>query len=181
VDKLNLPSVGPQIKEEKLGVAWCVNCVGFHPDKIPGLKEFALKVTAPQQDAWMQLSKMKDWEVRKYYVNKSCMLCGRSYDASGELDITWKITAKRVHEELQRAGIFGVDEKKIELIVARCRKSVEFLFKNRFEINPTKWDRFTFAGNLALIITHAQEARISKNQGLTPENIKGTMKPGKLN
>lgn len=169
-----------ELSEEKLGISHCVNCVGMHPDRIPGLKDFALKVTAPQKDAWMQITKMKDWEVRKHYANKSCMLCGRTYDENGNLDKTWKRTAKRVHEELQRAGIFGVDDKKIELIVARCRKSVQFLIKNRFQINPAKWERFTFAGNLALIITHAQEARVSKNQGLTPENIKGVLKPGKL-
>lgn len=169
-----------ELSEEKLGIAWCLQCCGYHPDKIPGLKEFAMKVTSPQTDAFMQIAKMKDWEVRKHYQNKSCMLCGRTYDESGELDKTWKRTAKRVHEELQRAGIFGADDKKVELIVARCRKSVEFLFKHRFNINPTKWERFSFAGCLALIITHAQEARISKNQGLTPENIRGTIKPGKL-
>lgn len=169
-----------EIIEEKLGMPWCVNCVGIHPDKMPGLMDFAKKIETPQIDAWTQITRMKNWEIRKHYANKSCMLCGRTYDASGELDVSWKRTAERVAEELQRAGLFGVDDKKVELIVARCRKSVKFLFENRFQINPKKWERFTFCGCLALIITNAQEARISKNKGITPENLRGAVKPGKL-
>jgi len=167
--------------EEKLGIPWCVNCVGWHPDKFPGLVDYARRIDRPQVDAFLQYKQLDKWEIRKHYKNKSCMLCGRTYDDNGELDKTWKITAKRVHEEFQRAGIFGVDEKKVELVVARCRKSTEFLFKNRFSINPIKWERFTFSGCLALIITHAQAARASKlSGGVTAENLKGPVVPGKL-
>jgi len=171
-----------EVKEEKLGIPWCVNCVGWHPDKFPNLMDYARRIDKPQVDALLQYTKLNKWEIRQHYKNRSCMLCGRSYDNEGELDKTWKMTARRVHEELQRAGLFGVDEKKVDLIVAKCRKSFEFLFKNRFTINPMKWERFTFGGCLALIITHAQASRASKNSGgITAENIKGPVVPGKLN
>jgi hypothetical protein len=81
-----------------------------------------------------------------------------------------------VKEELQRAGLFGVDDKKVELVVAKCRKSVEFLFQNRFSINPRCWDQFTFSGCLATIITHAQIARRSRLE----TDIQGTIREGEL-
>lgn len=169
-----------QIKEEKFGIPWCMNCVGWHPDKIPNIVDYAMKIDRPQTEAMMQLKKFNDWETRKHYKNKSCMICGRTYDEDGELDKTWEMTAKRVHEELQRVGIYGVDEAKVKLIVARCRKSTEFLIKNRFGIPIDKWERFTFSGCLALIITHAIEARKSKS-GLSVDNIRSVgVKPGEL-
>lgn len=170
-----------QVIEEKLGIPWCLYCVGWHPDKIPDLVDYAMKVDKPQTDAMMQLKKFNNWETRKLYKNKSCMICGRTYGDDGELDKTWKMTAKRVKEELDYAGVFGVADEKINLIVARCRKSSTYLMKNRFGIPIDKWERFTFSGCLALIITHAQEARRSKvGGGLSVENIKGTVRPGKI-
>ena len=71
-------------------------------------------------------------------------------------------------------------EEIVKRIESNYEPVINFLFENRMNIDPTKWERFTFSGNLALIITHAQEARISKNTGLTPENIKGVMVPGKI-
>jgi len=147
-------------KEEKFGIDWCVNCVGWHPDHVPGFQDYHTRMKDPQKDAFVILAKYKD--KLDLYRNKSCVLCGRTYDHKGDLDQTWKLTAKRVKMELQNAGIFGTDDKKVELVVARCRKSVEFLFKNRFHINPKYWERFTFAGCLVTIITHAQVARNSK-------------------
>ena len=170
-----------QVIEEKLGIPWCMNCVGWHPDKIPGLVDYAMKVDRPQTDVMVQLKQFDKWETRKHYKNKSCMICGRSYGEDGELDKTWDMTARRVKEELQRVGLYGVDDSKVNLIVARCRKSTEFLIKNRFGIPIDKWERFTFSGCLALIITHALEARKSKvGGGLSVDNIKGTVRPGKL-
>lgn len=150
-----------EVKEEKLGIGWCLNCVGYHPEHMPDMRDFAKRLTNPQKDAWHQHATFLDKAAQ--YRNKSCALCGRSYDHDGKLDETWSITAKRVKEELQRAGIFGTDDKKVELVVARCRKSVQFLFENRFKINPKEWEKFTFAGTLALIITHAIESRSTRN------------------
>lgn len=178
-----------QIQEDpnpKSGIAFCMNCVGWHPDEMPTILDAYKKMRNPQKDVWSQHQKFEKKRL-SVYKNKSCALCGRSYDENGELDTSWKITAQRVKQELIDAGLFGVDDEKVDLIVARCRKSVEFLFMNRMHLlavskqehangNPDAFDkmlRFTFSGALAFIITHAQAARASKNQGLSPENIKG--------
>jgi hypothetical protein len=97
----------------------------------------------------------------------------------GELDLTWKLTARRVKEEFQNAGIFGVDDKKIELVVARCRKSYLYLLKHRMVMPIDKWERFSFSGCLALILVNAGEARKSKH-GLSPDNIRGAIKPSAI-
>jgi len=168
VDKISDPNVDGIISEmgkgdgKTYGIPWCINCCGLHPDHIPNIMDYASKMTNPQRDAIRQIAALKKPEIINLYREKSCMLCGRTYDKAGELDETWKASAKRVKEEFDRAGIFGVDDKKIELVVARCRKSVMFLFENRFNINPLVWEKFTFAGCLALIITHSQEARKGK-------------------
>jgi len=150
-------SLGPDKKE---GIPWCLNCVGQHPDYMPDFNDFYKRTVNPQKDAWTKVIQYR--EKAHLYRNKSCAICGRTYNKHGELDQTWKMTAKRVKQELEFAGIYGVDDRKVELVVARCRKSVEFLFANRFQLNPRHWDKFTFAGTLATIITHAQTARNSK-------------------
>lgn len=172
-----------QVIEEKFGIPWCISCVGLHPDRIPNLVDYALKIDKPQVDVMLQLKKFNSPEIRKHYKNKSCMICGRTYDENGELDKTWQITAKRVKEELERVGLYGVDDAKVKLIVVRCRKSSTFLIENRFGIPIDKWERFTFSGCLALIITHAIEARKSKRStGLSVDDIQSVgIKPGKLN
>ncbi len=166
-----------ETKEEKLGLSFCVNCVGMHPDRLPDIRDYARKMTNPKKDVMIQIAQLKRPEIIGLYYNKSCQLCGRTYKPDGSLDTTWELTAKRVKQELDRAGVFGVDDQKVKLIVARCRKSVNFLFQNRFSINPAQWEKFTFAGTLALIITHAQEARRTKlSGGVTAENIKGPVR-----
>jgi len=149
-----------ELNKQNHSINHCLNCVGQHPDYFPDFSDFKKRTINPQKDVFTKVIQYKS--KMHLYKNKSCQMCGRSYDGIGELDQTWKITAKRVHEELIHAGIFGVDDKKVELVVARCRKSVEFLFKNRFSLNPAHWEKFTFSGTLALIITHAQEARKGK-------------------
>lgn len=159
-------NLGPAKKE---GIRWCINCVGQHPDHQPSFKDFYDRTVNPQKDAWSKVMQYK--EKAHLYKGKSCSICGRTYNKFGELEKTWVETARRVKKEMEFAGIYGVDDKKVELIVARCRKSVEFLFANRFQLNPRHWDKFTFSGTLATIITHAQEARRSKLG--TEEQFKG--------
>ena len=47
----------------------------------------------------------------------------------------------------------------IKLAVASARKAFTYLMKNRAKMSLKEWERFTFAGRIALIITHAQESR----------------------
>lgn len=163
------------------GIAGCVNCTGIHPDKILTIRDCWNRMTAPQKEALMVQAQFE--QKRHLYMNKSCSICGRTYDASGNLDESWKMTARRVAEEMQHAGIFGLDEKKIEWIVAQCRKNVETLFKNRMQLvafarETGDWgpmERMTFSGTLAVIITNAQAARASKNGTLDRSALKGKL------
>lgn len=177
------------VSETRLGIPFCINCVGWHPDQLPTIIDAWRRMKDPQKDAFGQ-HKLFEEKRLSLYRNKSCALCGRSYDDNGELDTTWKITAKRVKQEFDNAGVFGVADKQIEIVVARCRKAVEFLIKHRMYLfavcrklelqgDPDAYEkmtRYTFAGTLAFIITHAQEARKSKVTGSNPANIKGTVR-----
>ena len=158
--------------EEKLGISWCLNCVGFHPDEFPTFKDFHNKMLNPQKDAWTRSASMK--YKLGVYRNKSCAMCGRSYDNNGALDETWVLTAKRVREELIRSGIFNVDDKQVEMVVAQCRKSFTYLLENRFKINPKHWERMNFSGALTVIITSAQKAR--KTRLAAVNDIKGPVR-----
>ena len=150
-----------QISEEKkYGVPWCVNCVGLHPNQTINRAEIAGRLLSPQKLIWARTTNVP--ALQPLYSDMSCMLCGRTYDHAGNLDETWKLTAKRVREEFQRAGVFGIEDRKIELVVAQCRKTFLFLYKNRMKLSLPHWERMTFAGCLANIITHAQEARKRK-------------------
>jgi hypothetical protein len=92
------------------------------------------------------------------------------------------LTAERVKKEFDNAGIYGVNDKFIDWTVARCRRSVTKLFELRPQIlalckqqgNFDALERMTFAGTLAMIITHAEEARKTKI-GFDPTKIKGLM------
>jgi len=165
---------------EPKGVACCFGCCGLHPDEAVDIYLMAQKMVSPERAAWKQAA---TFEKKKHlYRNKSCMICGRTYDKNGDLDETWKLTAERVKKEFDNAGVYGVSDKHIEWVVARCRRSVTELFKLRPQIialckQNGNWDameRMTFAGTLAMIITHAQESRKSK-VGFQPENIKGLL------
>ena len=85
------------------------------------------------------------------------MLCGRTYDLQGKADETWRLTAKRVKIELERAGFRSVDDKQIELLVAFGRARFLYLFEKRREIPMKEWEYLTFGGSLALAITMAEE------------------------
>ncbi len=152
-------------------IPFCMKCCGQHPDlkALPSVLSYAAKLLSPHKDAMRQY-KLYEAKRIELYSNKSCMVCGRTYDVAGEFNESntvesnkaWARTASRVKEELVHAGLFSVADKQLELIVARCRKSSLFLIQNRFQINPKEWEKFTFTGCLTLIITHAQEARRKK-------------------
>lgn len=152
------------VQDVKHGIPWCISCVGFHPSDSPSLVDFWERLHNPNR-AVMRKHKQTA-KVIGEYCNKSCMLCGRSYDETGKLDETFKITAKRVREEFQNAGVFGIDDKKIEMVVAQCRKSFTVLLANRFRIPKERWQYLTFSGQLAYIITVAQETRSQKLEGM---------------
>lgn len=149
-------------KEDKWGIPCCVNCIGMHPDEPITAIEIKHRLVNPQK---VVAAKLMSFEKKRLamYANKSCMLCGRSYGSDGNCDETWKMTAKRVHMEFQAVGIIGVSDKDIDRVVATCRKSWLLLWQNRGTIRPVDADKMTFCGRLALIITHALEAREKKN------------------
>ena len=167
------------LKQTSGGIPWCMNCVGWHPDESLTIEKAIVKASNPQQDALFQHSKFQN--KKALYANKSCMICGRTYKADGECDTTWDMTARRVKQELDSAGVFGVPDEKIKLIVADCRKSVNNLMAIRpkfvamIRLGTPKdkqmaldaIDRMTFAGRLAMVITAAQEGRRQKM------NVKG--------
>ena len=143
------------------GLLHCVNCVGLHPDEPFTKRELYNKIMHREKDLASKLMRYKKIKTI-LYANKSCAMCGRSYDQNGDFDESWKITAKRVKQELDNAGLFGVPDEKVNEVVASCRKAFIFLMNNKKGMTPEQMERFTFNGRLALIITHAQEARKSK-------------------
>ena len=87
----------------------CINCTGYHPNQIPTIHDFQRRMCNPAKDAWIQLASQKNFA--HLYKNKSCSLCGRTYDENGDLDVSWKMTARRVKEEFRNAGINLDDDK----------------------------------------------------------------------
>lgn len=148
------------VEGNKGGISFCVFCVGIHPDKLPSIMDYIRKMAEPGQDA------MAQWQAYgknlHLYKDKSCVLCGRTYDSHGECDETWELTAKRVKEEFENAGVFGVSDSDVKLTVAECRKAFLFLLKNRMSLTYEQMERSTFTGRLVTIITSAQNARHTK-------------------
>lgn len=157
------------VSVSRLGIPYCVNCVGFHPHEAPKMVDFFERLHNPQRSVMRK--HIETPKVMGEYKDKSCMMCGRTYDSSGELDESWEMTAKRVKEELTNAGIFGTTDNKVKEIVAKCRKSFTTLLRNRFAIPIERWQYLTFSGQLAFIITVAQEAR--KKHGDAGTEVKG--------
>lgn len=151
-----------QVKEEKWGIPCCVNCVGLHPDEPITMVEAMNRIHNPQK---VVAAKLMTFEQKRLslYANKSCMLCGTTYDRNGNSDETFQLTAERVAIEFRNMGIHGVNDADIKKVVATCRKSWVLLWKNRATIKPADAEKMTFAGRLALIITHAMEAREKRN------------------
>ena len=143
------------------GILHCVNCVGLHPDESVTRKEIYNRLVNNQKNIFL---KLKGFERKKLtqYANKTCILCGRSYDKKGDLDDTWISTAKLVKKEFDGAGLYGIPDYKINEVVASCRKAFIYLMNNKQFMNFEQMERFTFVGRLTLIITHAIEARKSK-------------------
>jgi len=157
----------------KAGIAWCIYCSSYHPDEFPTKYEMYKRMMYPNKMVLRQLKRLD--KKLHLYRNKSCSLCGRSYDFSGELDESWKITARRVKQEFDYAGIYGVSDRSVDLVVSQCRKSVQTLFEQipnlQYKIRGTGdftekdlefFTSLTFSGQLALIISGAQEGRKMK-------------------
>ena len=151
-----------EVKDEKWGIPCCIQCIGMHPDEPITMVEAMHRIHNPQKLVAAKLMSFEEKRL-KLYKNKSCMLCGTTYDASGNPDESWKLTAQRVAIEFRNLGIHGVSDAEINQVVATCRKSWILLWKNRATIKPEDAEKMTFAGRLALIITHAMEAREKKN------------------
>lgn len=149
-------------QKQSAGILCCMNCVGMHPDEPITMFEVVNRIKNPSRAV---AAKLMSFEKKKktLYANKSCMLCGRTYDNNGDLDETWELTARRVKQEFDHAGISGVTDSNIKQVVASCFKSWKTLWANRGTITAQDAEKMTFAGRLALIITHAQEARQKKN------------------
>lgn len=160
---MNKPHYGQvEIVNNKGGILCCVNCVGMHPDEPITLFQVYNRIANTSKEIVNQFKKFEDKRLT-LYRNKSCMLCGRTYDNNGNPDETYELTAQRVKIEFDCAGVTGVSDYHIKQTVAACRKSWLTLWKNRGTITAQDAEKMTFCGHLALIITHAQEARIKKN------------------
>lgn len=156
-----------------IGIPWCLNCVGYHPDELPTKHDLAMRLINPQKTLMSQATTFKNKS--HVYRNRACAFCGRVYNPEGtwfDTDKDWDRTARLVNAELSAAGIIGVDESKTKLIVAECRRAVGQLMKSipQFQaivrsgkrIHPDDlhlFETLTFSGRLALIITGAQEGR----------------------
>jgi len=151
-----------KVQKADLGILCCINCVGMHPDEPITSMEIMARIKDPQKTVMKQLAKFEVKRLSGLYNHKSCMLCGRTYDANGNLDVTWELTAQRVKIEFEAAGVHGVDDAMIKQVVASCIKSWKMLWGNRGTVKPEDAEKMTFCGRLALIITHAQEARHKK-------------------
>ena len=145
------------------GILCCINCIGIHPDEPITLATAISRIKSPQKVVANQLFKFEKKREAGLYNDKSCMLCGRTYDRNGNHDESWELTAQRVAEEFRNAGVDGVSDSDIRKVVASCIKSWKLLWRNRATIKPADAEMMTFVGRLTLIITHAQDARIKKN------------------
>lgn len=134
----------------------------MNPDEPVTMLEAMNRIYNPQK---VVAAKLLSFEKKRLllYPNKTCMLCGTTYDEAGNPDETWERTARRVKYEFENAGVHGVSDSDIKRVVATCRQSWKLLWKNRATIKPSDAEKMTFAGRLALIITHAQEAREKRN------------------
>ena len=147
------------------GLRHCLHCVGMHPDQKVTRTEIRFRLT--DMAKLMILKHRQMAEKADLYKNKSCILCGRTYDENGKCDETWKLTAHRVKQEFDHAGIYGVDDRDIEKVVAKCRKAFITLMDNKELIPLDKWEMMTFQGQLALTIAAAQDACIGKLRGMS--------------
>ena len=153
---------------QKMGIPWCLHCVGYHPDDIPTHKDLIMRSMNPQREIWR---KQQQFAQKKFlYMNRVCILCGRAYDYNGKLDETYKLTAKIIKMEFEDAGLHGVDDKWIDATIAQCRKAFLTLIRYRKDIDPHLWKSLTFAGQLDIIINQALDTKDKK------KSIKGSVK-----
>jgi len=145
-------------------IPYCIACVGMHPDQKVTRTEIRFRLESMGQLLMLKHRQMRDRA--HLYKDKSCICCGRTYDQNGKCDETWALTARRVKEEFDHAGIFGVDDSDINLVVAKCRKAWETLVKYKEMVPLEKWEMMTFQGQLALTIAAAQDARKSKLESM---------------
>ena len=162
------------------GVPWCINCTGFHPNELMTKDELALRLIHPQKAIFKKAASIAT--NTHQYQNKACCLCGKVYDSTGEwldTDAAWTRTALLVRAELDAAGITGVDDSVVRLIVAKCLRAVKILFEKAIpqfqqilrsgkKIHPDDlllFETLSFSGRLALIITSMQDGRALKIAG----------------
>lgn len=162
-----------EVKRTTHGIPWCLYCTGYHPDEKPTFKDLLERMVSPQRVLLRQTIRFE--KKKSFYRDKCCSLCGQAYDSNGLPDLTWNLTARYVKLELDYAGVSGVGDDKVKLIVAQCRKAVGELFKHSHILqgivfhkkNVAKeeidfFDRLTFSGQLNLIISAALDGRQMK-------------------
>lgn len=145
----------------ELAIPCCISCIGLHPDEAMSLIEIKNRIVNPQK---LAAAKLMSFEKKRLllYRNKSCTLCGTTYDNNGNPDESWELTAKRVKMSFDDAGVLGVPDNMVKRTVAKCRKTWLMLLRNRDNLSFSQMEKMTFAGHLAWIITHAQHAREQK-------------------
>jgi hypothetical protein len=162
-----------EIKRTTHGIPWCLYCVGFHPDEKPTFQSLLERMIAPQKVIVRQAVLFE--KKKNLYKDKCCSLCGQAFDGKGDADLTWNLTAFYVKKELEYAGVTGVGDDKVKLIVAQCRKAVKELFKHSHLLRGAVFlkkkaakeemeffDRLTFSGQLNVIINAAIDGRAMK-------------------
>lgn len=160
-----------EIDSRETGILCCINCIGMHPDEPVTAATIKGRLHHPQKVVAIQ--KMKYEEKRKLglYDNKSCMLCGRTYDGEGYLDESWELTKERVKAAYEDAGVVGLSSEDYNKIVARCAKSWRFLWKHRAKITTEQAETMTFVGRMTYILCCIQEAQELGSEKILDEGL----------
>jgi ferredoxin len=162
------------MSEEKLrddGITGCINCIGIHPDEVIDTATIMGRLHHPQKVVAIQRMKFEAKRKSGVYNDKSCMLCGRTYDGEGNLDESWELTKQRVKQEFENAGINNLTDLELNKVVASCVKSWRFLWKHRAKIKTEQAELMTFVGRMTLILTHAQEAKENKKSKVIDKGL----------
>lgn len=106
-------------------IPWCDQCLGLHPDELPTKEDFVLRKENP--NAHIVRTVKNRIEKIDQYKNSVCCMCGRSCNAAGLFDPNWTLTKRMVYLELQEAGIGGLQDMQIQILVGKLHGM--FLFK----------------------------------------------------
>lgn len=146
------------VEPRDYGILSCINCIGIHPDESVNRKTIVARIHQPQKVVALQLMKYEEKRKEGIYNNKSCLLCGRTYDDEGRLDESWELTRERVKQEFENGGVPGLSEEQLNKIVAKCVQAWRYLWEHRASIKPEHAELMTFVGRMDYIMCHAQEA-----------------------